>query len=102
MTRTKAQVKPPKGWRWCNSDSTRSYTGCDEFSVAIDELVREGRTVYVASVIHDASDDATDDRIEELGEFDRFLAANDAAEAYISQRTGEPIPECAPFDPSAG
>jgi hypothetical protein len=102
MTAKKANVKRPTGWRWSNSDSTRSYKGCDEFSVAIDELVREGRTVYFASIIHHAPDDATDDRIEELGQFDRFLAANDTAETYISQRTGEPIPDWAPFDPTTG
>ena len=102
MTTKKSNVKQPTGWRWSNSDSTLSCTGCDEFSVAIDKLVREGCTVYVVSVIHDAPDDVTDDRIEELGEFDRFLAANDAAEAYISRRTDEPIPDWAPFDPTAG
>ena len=93
--------RPPKGWRWGNTEATLGYTGCRGFGVAIEEVVRDDRKVYVAIVIHDAADHASDDRIEELGTFDRFVTADSAAVAYVSRRTGEPEPDKERFDPTA-
>jgi hypothetical protein len=102
MAKKSAKAKAPQGWRWrTNQEGILSYTGGHGWTVVIEEVVRNGATVYVAMAVHHAADDASDDRVVELGTFDRFLAADNVAAVYISQLTGEPIPDWAPFDPTA-